>query len=75
MNTLAVNNKHSRCNMENFAQQVQTTLSQKENTFSGFFIALLKCALTLEQFERKDEYPSLIICRIMDSKRSGYLNV
>ena len=34
----------------------------------------MKCALNLEHFERKDEYPSLIISEIMDCKRGRYLN-
>ena len=44
-------------------------------TFCGFFIAFLKCAWNLEHFEKKDEYPSLIISEIMVCERGGYLNV
>ena len=40
-----------------------------------FFIAFLKCAWNLEHFQKKDEYPSLIISEIMDCERGGYLNV
>ena len=38
---------------------------------------VLKCACnnTLEHFEKKDEYPSLIISEIMDCERGVYLNV
>ena len=61
--------------MHNFAQQVQTPLSQKEKTFFQFFIAFLKFACNLEHFEKKDEYPSVIISEIMDCERGGYLNV
>ena len=46
----------------------------KNKTFC-FFIAFLKCACNLEHFEKKDEYPSLIISKIMDCERGGYLNV
>ena len=53
----------------------ETPLSQKQNTFWGVFIAFLKCAWKLEHFEKKDEYPSLIISEIMDCERGGYLNV
>ena len=35
----------------------------------------MKCALNLEHFQRKDEYPSLIISEIIDAERRGYLNV
>ena len=41
--------------MLNFTQQFEAPLSQKRNTFSGFFIAFLKYALNLEHFEKKDE--------------------
>ena len=75
VNTLTADNKYSRCNVHNFAQQVQTPLSQKQMTFFGFFIAFLKCAWKLEHFEKEDEYPSLIISEIMDRERVGYLNV
>ena len=72
---LTADNKYSRCNVHNFAQQVQTPLSQKQEIFFAFFIAFLKCAWNLEHFEKKDEYPSLIISEIMDCERGGYLNV
>ena len=64
-----------RCNMQNFAQQVQTPISQKQKMFSGFFIAYLECASNLEDFEKRDEHPSLVISEIIDSGRVGYLNV
>ena len=61
--------------MLNFTQQLEALLSQKQNTFSDFFIAFLKYALNLKDLEKKDECRSLIISRIIDSERSGYLNV
>ena len=61
--------------MLNFTQQLEAPLSQKQKTFCGFFIAFLKCALNLEHFEKKDEYPSLVFSRIIDFERGGYLNV
>ena len=75
VNTLTANNKYSRCNVHNFAQQVQTPLSQKQKKFCGFFIPFLKCAWYLEHFPKKDEYPRPIISEIMDCERGGYLNV
>ena len=56
-------------------QQFEAPLSQKQNTFSGFFIAFLKYALNLEHFEKKDEYAILVISRIINSERGGYLKV
>ena len=61
--------------MSTISQQVQTPLSQNKKTFYGFFIEFLKCAWNLEHFEKKDEYPSLIISEILDCERGGYLNV
>ena len=61
--------------MQNFPEQFQTQLSQKQKTFSGFFIAFLKYAWNLEHFQKKDEYPSLIISEIIDAERRGFLNV
>ena len=61
--------------MQNFQEQFQTPLTQKQKTFSGFFIAFLKCAWNLEHFQKKDEYPSLIISEIIDAEKRGYLNV
>ena len=73
--TLTTADKYYRSNMLNLQQQFQTPLSQKQKTISGFFIAFLKCAWNLGHFQRKDEYPSLIISKIIDAERRGYLNV
>ena len=37
--------------------------------FSEFLIPFLKCALNLEHFEKKDEYSSLVISKVIDSER------
>ena len=74
-NTLTVDDKYSRLNMQNFLQQVQTPSSQKQKIFSGFFIAFLKCARNLENFDKEHEHPSLIISEIIESERGDYLNV
>ena len=75
VNTLTTDDKYSRRNMLNFTQQFAAHLSQKQKTFSGFFIAFLKCALILKHLEKEDEYRSRVISRIIDSERGGYLNV
>ena len=48
---------------------------QNKRLFLYFFIAFLKYAWNLEHFQKKDEYPSLIISEIIDAERRGYLNV
>ena len=72
---MTTDEKYSRRNMLNFSQQFVIPLSQKQKTFSGLLLAFLKCALNLEHFETKDEYPSLVISKAIDSERGGYLNV
>ena len=74
-NALTADDKYSGSNMKNLLQQFQTPLSHKQKTFSGIFIAFLKCAWNLEPFRKKDEYPSLIIPKIIDAERRGYLTV
>ena len=61
--------------MLNFTKQLEAPLSQKEKTFSGFFIPFLKCALDLKNFEKKGEYSRLVISKVTDCERGGYLNV
>ena len=61
--------------MQNLPQQFQTPLYHKQKIFSGFFIAFVKCAWNLEHFQKKDEYPILIISEIFDAERRGFLNV
>ena len=74
-NALTADDKYSGSNMQNLPQQFQTPLSEKQKIFSWFFIAFLKCAWNVENFQKKDEYPSLIISEIIDAERRGYLNV
>ena len=61
--------------MLNFSQQFEAPLSQKQKTFSDFFLAFLKCALNLEHFEKRDEYPSLVFSKVIDSETGRHLNV
>ena len=75
VNALTADDKYSGSNMQNLPQQVQTPASQKQKIFSGFFIVFLKSAWNLEHFQKKDEYPSLIISEIIDAEKRAYLNV
>ena len=61
--------------MPNFTQQLEAPFYQKQKTFSAFFIAFVICALNLERLGKKDEYPSRVISKIIDSEKGGYLNV
>ena len=75
VNAVTSDDKYSGSNMQNLPQHFQTPLSQKQKTFSEFFIAFLKCAWNLEHFQKKDEYPRRIISEMIDAERRGYLDV
>ena len=74
-NTLTADDKYSFRNMQNFLQQLQTLLSEKRKTYSGFFTEILKCAWNLQHFEKKDESPCLLFSEIIVSERGSYWNV
>ena len=72
---MTTDDKYSRRNMLNFTQKLEAPLSQKQKNSSLFFLAFLKCALNLEHFEQKDEYRNLVISKVIDWEKGGYLNV
>ena len=74
VNTFTAEYTYSGRNMQILTQHVQTPLSLKQKTFSGFFIAFLKSTLNGEHFEKKGESSTLSISEIIDSKRGGYLS-
>ena len=74
VNTLTAEYTYSGRNMQTLTQQVQTPLSLKQKTFSGFFIAFLKSTWNGEHFQKKGESSSLSISEIIDTKRGGYLS-
>ena len=61
--------------MLNFRLLLEALLSQKQKSFSGFFLAFLKCVLNIEHFEKEDEQPSLVISKVIDSEIGCSLNV
>ena len=74
VNTLTAEYTCSRRIMQTLTQQVQTSLSLNQKTFSGFFIAFLKSTWNGEDFQKNGESSSLSISDIIDSKRGGYLS-
>ena len=74
-NALTADDQYSGSNMQNLPQQFQTPLSQKQKIFSWFFIVFLKGAWNLEHFQKRGDYPSLIISEIIDAERRGYLTL
>ena len=71
VNTLTAEYMYSGRNMQTFTQQVQTPLSLKQKTFSGFFIAFLKSTWHGEHFQKKGESSNLSISEIIDTKIGG----
>ena len=49
--------------------------SLKLKTCSRFFNAFLKCTLTFEYLEKKDQFQSLTITEIINCETGSYLNV
>ena len=75
INTITLDVKYFRRNMQIFWPQLETPLSQEKNTFSQFLIAFLKFSWNLEHSEKKEEYPSLIITENIESERDVYLSI
>ena len=75
VNTLTPDDKYSRRYMQIFWQQIQKRLSQKGMSFFRCSIAFLKCAWNLQNSEKKEEYPSLIITKIIGYERDVYSSV
>ena len=61
--------------MQNLPQQFQKPLSQKQNSFSAFFYYIIQMLMRFRTFSKNDEYPALIITKIIDSERRCYWNV
>ena len=55
VNTLTVNDKHYVLNRDNFTQQIQMQLSQKQKTACEFFLAFLKSILNFKRLPAKDD--------------------
>ena len=72
---MTTDDMYSCRNMLNITQQFEAPLAQKQKTFSGLFLAFLKCALNLEVFGKKNECSSLVISKVIDSERGAYINV
>ena len=75
VNRLTADDKYSRPNIQNLTQELQTTISQKQKTFSGIFITHLESITNSEAFAKKVESATISISEIIDTGKSGYLNV
>ena len=73
--TLTADENYSRQQYVEFTATISNAVISEKKDFFWFLIAILKCAQNLEHFQKKNEYPSLIISGIIDAERRGYLNV
>ena len=53
--TLITDDKHYLLNRDNLRQPIQMQLSQKQKTFSEFFLAFLKSTLNFKHLPNKDD--------------------
>ena len=63
VNTLTVDDKHYMLNRDNLTQPIQIQLSQKQKTFSQFFLKFLKSILNFKQLGKEDDPHSSCISR------------
>ena len=52
---MTADEKYSLLNRDYLKQPIPTQLSQKQNSFSEFFLAFWKSTLTSEHFQKKDD--------------------
>ena len=55
LNTLTAEERHYLLTKENLTQTIQIKLSQKQKSFSQFFIQFLKSILNFKQLPNKDD--------------------
>ena len=66
VNALAADDKYLVLDRDNFTLPIYMQFSQKQNTFSDFFLAILKSILNFENFEKKDDPHRFDIFEVTD---------
>ena len=69
VNSLAADDMCSVLNRDNLTQQIQILLSQKQETFSQFFYALLKSTLQFEHFQKKMALIADVFSKLLARKK------
>ena len=69
VNTLTDDDKYSLLYRDNLMQPIQILLSQKQNTFSHFFSAVLKATSNFEHFQKKNDPHSRCSSQITVSEK------
>ena len=68
VNTFAADEKYPVLNRDNLTIPIQTQLSEKQKTFSEFFLAFLRSRINLKHFETEDDLHRFCIFEITDSE-------
>ena len=68
---MTADDKYSLLNRDNLTQPIPTQLSQKQNSFSEFFLPVSPSTLTSEHFQKKGDPHSLFISYIMHPEKRG----
>ena len=68
---MTADDKYSLLNRDNLTQPIPTQLSQKQNSFSEFFLPFSKSTLTSEHFQKKDDPHSCFFSYITHSEKRG----
>ena len=58
-----------------FTATVSNAIISQTKDFFWIFYCISEMCMKLKHFQKKYEYPSLIISKIFDAERRGYLNV
>ena len=72
VNILAADEKYPVLNRDNLMIPIQIQLSQKQKTFSQFFLAFLKSSLNFKHFGAKAEPDRFFIFEITDSENVAW---
>ena len=68
---MSVVDKCSLPNTDNLMQPIHMQLSQKQKTFSEFFLAFSKSSLNFEHFQKKEDAHTLFICEATACEKHG----
>ena len=68
VNTLSADEKYSLLNRDNLTIRIQTRLSQKQKTFSGFFASFFKSRGNFEHFDKENDPCRFCHFEITDSE-------
>ena len=73
LNTLTAEDKYSLLKRDNLLTHAQMQISQKQKTFSQFFLTSLKLRFNFEHLKKKDDLHSWCVFELTDSEKPGVI--